>query len=97
MNNALLRKVLNQLIVTEKSSYTPELYAFYVKMDADKRMIQKAVEQLFNVKVKSIRTLIEKKPSRMSRKGTVRLNRQKKAYVTLQPDNVIEVENLESV
>lgn len=97
MSHESLRKVLNGIIVTEKSSFTADLYAFYVKMDADKLAIQKAVEQLFNVQVKSVRTLIEKKPVRMTRRGAVRLAKKKKAYVTVMPGNVIEVENLESL
>ena len=97
MNNSNLRKVLKSIIITEKTSYTEDLYAFYVDMSATKLSIQKAVEQLFNVKVKSVRTMIEKKPVRQTRRGAVRLKKDKKAYITLFPDNVIEVENLESL
>lgn len=97
MNNAQLRKVLKRVIITEKTSYTPDLYAFYVDMNATKLSVQKAVEELFGVKVKSVRTMIEKKPARQNRRGSVRLKKDKKAYITLFPENVIEVENLESL
>jgi large subunit ribosomal protein L23 len=91
------RKVLKSIIETEKTQTIPDFYAFYVSQDANKLSIKHAVENLFQVKVQTVRTLVEKKPVKMTRRGAVRITKQKKAYVTLQPDNVIDIENLESL
>lgn len=97
MSSELSRKILNKLIVTEKTSLSPDQYVFYVKYDANKLSIKKAVEQIFQVKVQSVRTLIEKKPVRLTRRGSVRLAKQKKAYIKLYPDNILEVEDLDTI
>ena len=39
MTSELSRKILNKLIVTEKTSLSPDQYAFYVKYDASKLAI----------------------------------------------------------
>lgn len=58
-----------------------------VHPDANKSMIRDAIEKLFNVKVKDIRTLIRKKSqSRSSTRrynATPRISKRKIAYVTL--------------
>jgi ribosomal protein L23 len=97
MISAHLRKVLKGVVFTEKTSLSSHLYAFYVSMDSDKAKIKEVVEKLFAVSVKSVRTTIEKKPAKQTRRGSSHLVKAKKAYVTLQPDNVIDVENLESL
>lgn len=97
MISAHLRKVLKGVVFTEKTSLSSDLYAFYVSMDSDKAQIKEVVEKLFKVKVKSVRTTIEKKPVKQTRRGSARLSQAKKAYVTLHPDNVIDVETLESL
>ena len=60
-------------------------------MDANKPMIKEAVETLFNVKVKAVNTTVTKgKVKRFKGKLGVRKD-VKKAYVTLEAGNTIDV------
>jgi large subunit ribosomal protein L23 len=58
-----------------------------VHTDATRPMIKQAIEKLFNVKVKTVRTLISKYTpgSGMKRRkvGTPKIKKQKKAFITL--------------
>lgn len=85
MNQERLFKVVLAPHVTEKTSLAGggNQVVFKVLKDSTKLEIKKAVEQLFEVKVKSVSTAIVKgKSKRFGRALGVR-NDWKKAYVTL--------------
>lgn len=93
-NPNLYYDVLVKPLLTEKSSTLQEAgnhYTFKVRPDSNKSEIRKAVETLFDVKVKSVRTI--KMPSKlkrmMGRPG--RSNPWKKALVTLQAGDTIDL------
>jgi large subunit ribosomal protein L23 len=79
-------RILLQPLVTEKSTILKDdknMLAFRVAPDATKPEIRRAVEQVFKVKVKSVRTAnILGKPKRWGRSLGRRPN-WKKAYVQL--------------
>ncbi|MFC4669743.1 50S ribosomal protein L23 [Seohaeicola nanhaiensis] len=85
--------VIRKPIITEKATMASEANAvvFEVAMDSTKPLIKEAVETLFNVKVKAVNTTITKgKVKRFKgRPGTRR--DVKKAYVTLEEGNTIDV------
>lgn len=85
--------VILRPIISEKSSALAEVagkYAFEVSPRANKFEIREAVEKLFNVKVREVRTLIvHGKLKRVGRFETKRAN-WKKAIVTLNEGQKIE-------
>lgn len=88
--------VIQGQISTEKVSMLEahSEYGFYVKVDANKRDIKKAVESCFNVSVERVRTSVIKGKRKMSgRRVTVRSDR-KKAFVRLASGQVIDFENI---
>jgi large subunit ribosomal protein L23 len=85
--------VIKKPIITEKATMASEANAvvFQVALDATKPMIKEAVEAVFGVKVKAVNTTITKgKTKRFRGRPGVRSDR-KKAYVTLEPGNTIDV------
>lgn len=80
-------------LVTEKATLASENGAvvFEVAMDADKPRIKEAVEALFNVKVKAVNTVITKGKLKRFRGQVGRRKDVKKAYVTLEEGNTIDV------
>lgn len=90
---AELYDVIRKPIVTEKATMASEANAvvFEVAMSANKPLIKQAVESLFNVKVKAVNTTITKGKVKVFRgkKGTRK--DVKKAYVTLEEGNTIDV------
>lgn len=54
-----------------------------VHQDANKPMVKKVIEQLFNVKVENVRIMIRKGKNRMVRRRAVTGSDQKRAIVTL--------------
>jgi large subunit ribosomal protein L23 len=90
---AELYDVIRKPIITEKATMASEHNAvvFEVAMAANKPQIKEAVESLFNVKVKAVNTTITKgKVKRFRGKLGVRKD-VKKAYVTLEDGNTIDV------
>ena len=81
--------ILRRPILTEKSTHQYKKmnqYVFEVALDANKRMIKKAVEELFDVKVIKVNTMVmPAKRSRrpQSRRLLIRSSAYKKAIVTL--------------
>jgi large subunit ribosomal protein L23 len=79
--------IIEQPSVTEKSTLMQELYGkvvFRVNPRANKIEIKQAVEQLFDVKVASVRTAsMRGKKKRVGIKSMGRTSDWKKAYVTL--------------
>ena len=85
--------VIRKPIITEKATLASEANAvvFQVAMDASKPMIKEAVENLFGVKVKAVNTSITKGKVKKFRGHTGRRVDMKKAYVTLEEGNAIDV------
>ncbi len=85
--------VIRKPIITEKATMASEYNAlvFEVAMDANKPLIKEAVETLFSVKVKAVNTVITKGKVKRFRGRPGRRKDTKKAYVTLEEGNMIDV------
>ncbi len=85
--------VIRKPIITEKATMASENGAvvFEVAMDANKPQIKEAVEALFGVKVKAVNTAIIKGKVKRFRGRPGRRRDVKKAYVTLEEGNTIDV------
>jgi large subunit ribosomal protein L23 len=88
------RTVIKRALITEKGTVMREIqnqYLFEVARDASKIDIKRAIESVFSVKVDHVRTQqIRGKVRRMGRYMGKRSD-WKKAIVTLQPDQKIEL------
>ena len=85
--------VIKKPIITEKATMASENGAvvFQVAMDSTKVTIKEAVEAIFGVKVKAVNTTITKgKAKKFRGRAGVRSDK-KKAYVTLEEGNSIDV------
>jgi large subunit ribosomal protein L23 len=85
--------VIRKPIITEKATMTSEHGAvvFEVAMDSNKPQIKEAIEALFGVKVKAVNTTITKGKIKRFRGQLGKRKNVKKAYVTLEPGNTIDV------
>jgi large subunit ribosomal protein L23 len=88
--------VLKRPLITEKSNYQSgklNQIAFEVAEDATKAMIKDAIEFLFDVKVERVNVInaAAKRTRRMNRQVRLRRGSYKKAIVTLQPGQKIEL------
>jgi len=85
--------VIRKPIITEKSTMASETGAvvFEVAMAANKPQIKDAVEALFGVKVKAVNTTITKGKAKRFRGRLGKRKDVKKAYVTLEEGNTIDV------
>jgi large subunit ribosomal protein L23 len=85
--------VIRKPLITEKTTMASENGAvvFEVAIDSNKPMIKEAVEALFGVKVKAVNTSITKGKSKRFRGQMGRRKDVKKAYVTLEEGNTIDV------
>ncbi|WP_308916878.1 50S ribosomal protein L23 [Jannaschia sp. LMIT008] len=85
--------VIRKPIITEKATMASEANAvvFEVAMDAAKPQIKAAVEELFGVKVKAVNTAIAKGKVKRFRGRPGKRRDVKKAYVTLEEGNTIDV------
>jgi len=85
--------VIRKPVVTEKATMASEAGAvvFEVAMDSSKPRIKEAVEALFGVKVKAVNTTITKGKVKRFRGRPGRRKDVKKAYVTLEAGNAIDV------
>jgi len=83
----VLFDVIKGPCLTEKSNLLQEIQntvVFKVNPQANKIEIKKAVEDLFNVKVQSVKTaMVQGKKRRVGIKSVGRTNNWKKAYITL--------------
>jgi large subunit ribosomal protein L23 len=89
-----LYQVLKRPVVTEKTTAAREAtgdYVFEVDTSANKIEIRQAVEKLFNVRVKDVRTSVVRGKFRRTRKGLGRKPNWKKAIVTLHDGETIEL------
>ncbi len=85
--------VIRTPVITEKATMTSENGAvvFEVAMDSNKPQIKEAVEALFGVKVKAVNTTITKGKVKRFRGQLGKRKDVKKAYVTLEEGNTIDV------
>ncbi|MEM1075310.1 MAG: 50S ribosomal protein L23 [Pseudomonadota bacterium] len=85
--------VIRKPVVTEKATMTSENGAvvFEVAMESNKPQIKEAVEALFGVKVKAVNTTITKGKAKRFRGQLGKRKDVKKAYVTLEEGNTIDV------
>ncbi|MCI2399670.1 50S ribosomal protein L23 [Aliiroseovarius subalbicans] len=90
---AELYDVIRKPIITEKATMASENGAvvFEVSIDANKPQIKEAVETLFGVKVKAVNTTITKGKVKRFRGQLGKRKDVKKAYVTLEEGNTIDV------
>ena len=86
-------EVLRRPVITEKNTMLIEQnkYTFEVSRDANKPQIKEAVEKAFKVKVSAVNVI--HMPGKMRRAGRRRgmTSSWKKAVVTLEPGNKIEL------
>ena len=85
--------LIKKPIITEKATMAGENNAvvFQVSMDATKPKIKEAVEAIFGVKVKAVNTTITKGKAKKFRGRAGERSDKKKAYVTLEAGNTIDV------
>ena len=86
-------KTLLQPVVTEKSSMISEYnqVTFKVAIDSNKKQIKEAVENIFKVKVKKVNTITTKGKLKAFRGTLGRTSNFKKAIVTLQEGQSIDM------
>ena len=89
--------IIQKLVITEKGAAMKDSsnrYVFRVDVKANKQQIKRAVEELFQVKVKDVRTAVYrgKKAVVMNRKGRFEGYKPnwKKAFVTLSKEHRID-------
>ena len=86
--------VIIKPLITEKSTHqqqTRNAYAFQVHPEANKHQIKDAVEKLYDVKVKDVRTMVRKGKPRRSRFKVGTTPDWKRAVVVLVEDSRIEL------
>ena len=86
--------LIKKPVITEKATMATELanaVVFQVAMDATKPQIKEAVEAIFGVKVKAVNTTITKGKVKKFRGRIGERSDKKKAYVTLEAGNSIDV------
>lgn len=93
MNRERIFQVLVAPHVSEKATNVGDAhnqYVFRVARDANKLEVRKAVEQLFDVKVKSVQTLLVKGKTKNFGRQQGRRPGWKKAYVSLEAGQDID-------
>lgn len=92
-DKAVLYDVIRKPIITEKATMASESGAvvFEVAIDANKPSIKEAVEELFGVKVKAVNTVVTKGKTKRFRGQPGKRKDVKKAYVTLEDGNSIDI------
>ncbi len=85
--------VIRRPVITEKATMASENGAvvFEVDISSNKPAIKEAVEQLFGVKVKAVNTVVTKGKQKRFKGIKGRRADVKKAYVTLEEGNTIDV------
>ena len=85
--------LIKKPIITEKATMASEAGAvvFQVAMDATKPQIKEAVEAVFGVKVKAVNTVVAKGKAKRFRGRPGERSDKKKAYVTLEAGQSIDV------
>ena len=85
-------EIVRSPLVSEKSTFVSQFnhYVFKVSISSTKSEIKSAVEKLFNVKVLSVNTLVQKGKIKRFRGKIGRRIDIKKAYVKLDKNNTID-------
>jgi large subunit ribosomal protein L23 len=85
--------VIRKPVITEKATMVSQANAvvFEVAIDANKPQIKDAIEAIFGVKVKAVNTTITKGKVKRFKGMPGRRKDVKKAYVTLEEGNAIDV------
>lgn len=85
-------EIVRSPLVSEKSTFVSQFnhYVFKVSISSTKSEIKTAVEKLFNVKVLSVNTLVQKGKIKRFRNKIGRRIDIKKAYVKLDKNNTID-------
>jgi large subunit ribosomal protein L23 len=85
--------LIKKPVITEKATMASEAGAvvFQVAMDSTKPQIKEAVEAIFGVKVKAVNTTITKGKAKRFRGRPGERSDKKKAYVTLEDGQTIDV------
>lgn len=94
MNQERVFKVLLAPLVSEKATMVADSanqFVFKVAKDANKLEIRKAVEQLWDVRVKSVQTSVVKGKTKRFGRGMGVRSDWKKAYVSLEPGHDIDL------
>ena len=88
-----MKDIIIAPVITEKSQIAigNNVYTFKVSKDANKTQIKQAIEEAFGVKVKEVRTLNTKAKDKRVGRYTGKTKTYKKAIVTLQDGNAIEI------
>lgn len=91
MSNPNPRDVIRRPIITERSMHemADNKYTFAVALNANKVQIRQAVEQIFKVKVESVRTMRNHGKTRRMGRFVGQLPDWKKAIVKLKPGEKI--------
>lgn len=91
--NSKLYDVLRKPLMTEKTTNQGSFnkFAFEVSTRSNKEMIKEAVESIFNVKVDSVRTLMQKGKRKVFRGRVGQQSNWKKAVVTLKEGHTLDV------
>ncbi len=94
-NNKYYYKFLHKPYTSSKVSWLSEkngVFVFKVNKFCNKIQIVFAVENIFKVKVKNIRTLLVK--NIIKKKNNIRIKIWKKAYIVLHKDSYIKFNNI---
>ncbi len=89
-------QLLRRPVITEKTTALQQLgqYVFVVPLKATKHDVRRAVEQMFGVRVTSVRTVNVLRVRRRLRRPGKTQQQWKKAYVQLAPGQSIELFDL---
>ena len=88
------RDIIKTPLVTEKTTYMLDAlqqYVFLVHPAANRLQVKSAIEQLFNVKVTDVRTMVRKGKPRRAFGRPITTRPFKRAIVTLREGDKIEV------
>ncbi|MEW6611227.1 MAG: 50S ribosomal protein L23 [Pseudomonadota bacterium] len=94
MNQERTYLVLQAPLISEKATRVAEQhnqFVFKVALGATKLEIKKAVEALFNVKVRSVQTINYQGKAKRFGRYMGRRSNWKKAYVCLEPDQELDL------
>ena len=87
------RDIVIRPVVSEKSYGALERnsYTFLVEPQANKTEIKEAIQQIWNVRVTNVNTIVRKGKVKRTRLSTGKRPDQKRAVVTLIPGDTIEI------
>ncbi|MFQ5861783.1 MAG: 50S ribosomal protein L23 [Candidatus Brocadiales bacterium] len=89
-----IHRIIKRPLQTEKSVTDRDKnnsYHFEVDKRANKIQIKQAVETLFNVRVRGVKTLQKRSKPKRTRFGPVKIHAWKKAVVTLEEGDTIDL------